>query len=89
MKFINGFLIGLLVVSCASFTYKYYGLNIVDTVEESTLLGPTPAEDLPLIDCKGDSSQKGKCVVMFVDEFERLRTDIIDMEERLKRCEAK
>lgn len=70
--------------SCAAaFPYKYYGI-IPST---STLLAKDPKYDLPLSLCEPDDQIKGKCVVLFVEDFERLLTDYAAMKERLKQCE--
>lgn len=72
-------------MACASaFPYKWYGID----PETSKLLGATPAEDKPLSVCQGDETQKGKCAVILIDEFDRLRNDYIALKERLKKCEG-
>lgn len=72
------------IASCAStFPYKWYGIDPAAGV----LLGKTEKEDLPLTTCQGDEKQKGKCAVILVDEFDRLRNDYIALKERLKKCE--
>jgi len=78
--------IALLVISsCATpeFNYRWYGIDPA----EGKLLGPVESMDLPLTMCQGDEQQKGKCAVLFIDEFDRLRTDYIQMKVRLKDCE--
>ena len=72
--------------SCASsFPHKWYGIDPA----RGLLLGKTEAEDLPLTRCQGDEVQKGKCAVMLIDDFDRMRTDYVTMKERLKACESK
>lgn len=72
------------IVACAAaFPYKWYGLDPVS----GKLLGKTEAEDLPITICSPDSIQKGKCTVMLVDEFDRMRNDFVTLKERLKACE--
>jgi hypothetical protein len=46
-------------------------------------------EDIPLTTCQPDDVQKGKCAVLLIEEFERLRTDYATLKERLKQCEQK
>lgn len=79
-------MLGLLAfIACASaFPYKWYGID----PEAGKILGPVPAEDKPLSVCQGDDLQKGKCAVMLIDEFDRLRNDYIALKERLKKCEG-
>lgn len=72
--------------SCASaFPYKWYGVDPARGI----LLGKTEVEDIPLTTCQPDDVQKGKCAVLLIEEFERLRTDYATLKERLKQCEQK
>jgi hypothetical protein len=88
-------LLAVTLVACAGFNYKYYGLEPVSY--EGKLLGPKEKDDVPFKLCapdpaiEGEPAKKtqGKCVVMFVDEFEKLRFEMVDMKERLKACEGK
>jgi len=73
-----------LMLACSSFKYKYYGI----LPSQGLLLGKQPKDDRPLSVCEPDEAVKGKCVVMFTDEFERVRADIVDLTERLKACES-
>lgn len=74
----------LLLAACASaFPYKWYGIDPGTGV----LLGRTPKEDLPLTTCSPDQAQKGKCAVMLIDEFDRLRNDYVSLKRRLEACE--
>lgn len=84
----KGFAIAIFMLttlgSCAAaFPYKFYGI----VPSTSTLLGPDPKQDLPLSLCEPDDEAKGKCVVLFREEFERLMSDYISTKERLKQCE--
>lgn len=81
----TGILLSIGAMSCAStFPYKYYGI----WPSKGTLLGSDPSKDLPLTLCEPDEVTKGKCVVFFVDDFDRLLADYVSMKERLKRCET-
>lgn len=73
----------LVAASCAAFPYKYYGID----PSASKLLGPTPRDDLPLANCQGVDGQKGKCAVLFIEEFERLMIDYTEIKNQLKACE--
>lgn len=76
------------VLACASFTYKYYGIGPDQAGEmRGTIRGHSDSEDQPLSACMPDAQTGGKCVLLFVDEFERLRADLVDTKERLKACE--
>lgn len=70
--------------SCATpqFSYRWYGID----PNEQKLLGPVESMDRPLSECQGDEQQKGKCAVFFIDEFDRLRNDYIQMQLRLRQC---
>lgn len=82
---VTGVLLTVGAMSCASsFPYKYYGI----WPSKDVLLGSEPKNDLPLTFCEPDDVSKGKCVVFFTDEFDRLLTDYVSTKERLKRCEA-
>jgi len=81
---IAGIALTAAAMSCASsFPYKYYGI----WPSRDTLLAADPKNDLPLNLCEPDDSVKGKCVVLFVDQFDRLLADYISMKERLSKCE--
>jgi hypothetical protein len=73
----------LVAASCAAFPYKYYGID----PSASKLLGPSPRDDLPLANCQGVDGQKGKCAVLFIEEFERLMIDYTEIKNQLKACE--
>ena len=85
--FAFGMLLGMSLSACAAFfPYKYYGIDCKEC--QGTLLGKAPKDDIPLTACKPDAQVKGKCVVLFVDEFERLRADLIEYQKRLEACEV-
>lgn len=86
-QLVGGIGIGFLISACAgvSWNYKYYGMDLVSY--DGTLLGKTPADDLSFHLCQPDDKVKGKCVVMLVDEFERLRMDKAREDEQLKDCQ--
>lgn len=83
-------LLALLLVSCAAFSYRYYGLDVeaVTDADKGKLLGPKPEDDLPLTACKATSDNKAPCVVLTTEEFFKLRRDYNDVVEKLKACEA-
>jgi len=74
------------LASCATpaFNYKWYGIDPA----AGKLLGPDASTDLPLTRCQGDEQQAGKCAVMFIDEFDRLRTDYIQLKVQLRECQS-
>ena len=85
-SFVLGFFLSLLfVMACSSFPYKWYGLDCGDC--DGTMMAKEPKDDLPLTTCKADDQAKGKCAVMTFTEMDRLRSDYIEMAERLKNCE--
>lgn len=95
--FALGLLAGVALTACAGakFSYRWYGLSAERY--EGTLLGPKPENDLHFSVCEPDpepspgaspvATKRGKCVVVLADEFARLRTDYLDLEQRLITCE--
>lgn len=74
-------------MACAtSFPYKWYGLQLPN-YDQGKLLGEDEDDDLPIRVCKPDEQIKGKCVVVLIDEFDRLKSDHVQCRERLKACE--
>lgn len=87
-QFALGLLLGILVVGCAGFGYKYYGIEIPDgCYKDGKLLGPKESDDRPLEVCKPDEQNKGKCTVMLTDEFDRLASDYTSCTIKLKDCQ--
>lgn len=98
-NFTMGLLLGVLLVGCAGaakFGYKYYGLDLPDY--DGKLLGPAEKDDLPFRQCQPDDFvtasdvhdlSKGKCVVLFSDEFFRLKADLMDTRQKLIECQKK
>lgn len=78
-------LLNVLLVGCAAFQYHWYGLEAVSY--DGKLLGPKPENDIPLATCAPDAQNHGKCVVMLVDEFDRLKQDYERMQIELKNCQ--
>jgi len=77
---------GLLLAGCASFSFKYFGLEGV-TYSDGKLLGPKPENDLPFSACAPDATVKHKCVVMFTTEFKAFKTDYEDCKTQLSDCQ--
>lgn len=76
----------MLLIGCAGkWPYKPYGLD-ADSYS-GWLRGPNPENDVALELCKPDIHAKGKCYVIFAEDYHRLRTEYLDMQERLKACE--
>lgn len=76
-----------MLTSCSSFAYKYYGLSGAD-FSRGTLLGDKPENDLPFGRCEPNSTLKNPCVVLFAEEFFKLKLDFTDTQNKLKACEA-
>jgi hypothetical protein len=77
-----GLAIGLTLTACASFSYKYYVLNL----ESGELLGPREEDDLPISVC-AKSAEGYQCVTMKLDEFYRLKANYQKLEKRLEELE--
>ncbi len=86
-QFTIGLILGALLVGCASFNYRYYGLEAVSY--EGKLLGPKPENDIPFSQCKPDDVVKGKCVVMLVDDFFSMKKDYEDTKAQLRACQGR
>lgn len=80
-----GMLLGISLVGCAGFSYRYYGLSA--SSYEGSLLGPEPKDDKPFSLCSPTAQDKSPCVVLFSDEFFKLKQDLLETKERLKSCE--
>lgn len=87
-QFAMGLLLGILLVGCAGFTYRYYGIEMpAECFAQGKLLGPKESDDLPLSRCSPDDTQKGKCAVFLVEELERLIADHGRLKAELKDCQ--
>lgn len=84
--FLCGFVFCLLMVGCAGFSYRFYGLELFDYTH-GTLLGPSAKDDLPFSRCAPDKSSAHKCVIMFTPDFYSFKKDYIDTQNKLKTCE--
>lgn len=85
--FLGGFCFCLLMVGCAGFSYKYYGIDGVD-YSKGMLLGDVPENDLPFNVCEPNATVKHPCVVLKADEFFKLKEDYEQTKQRLKDCEG-
>lgn len=94
-SFILGVLLGVLLVGCTSFGYKYYGISEVDW-ETGKILGPKPADDLPFSACKpleiadpatGQIKLKHQCVIMFSSEFFEMKKEHESLKIKLINCQ--
>lgn len=83
IAFLVLFLIAL--TSCASFAYKYFGIQWADSSSQVILLGPSKKDDKPFTICQ----ETGKCVVMEESEFFKLRRDYEEMKVRLQELERR
>lgn len=83
-----GVLSGCILMGCASFAYRYYGLEGV-RYEEGKLLGPSPKDDLYFSACAPSSQSKHPCVLMFSKEFYAFKQDYEDTKQQLEACQTK
>lgn len=63
-------------------SYVFYGID----PQAGKLLGHTPDKDLPLSRCQADDVSKGKCVVLFTEEYDRLLNDYAFVEQDDESC---
>lgn len=85
-SFLAGLILGVLLVGCTGFTYKYYGMRGMDYAT-GTLLGEKEADDLPFNKCQPTSTSSNPCVVIFAPTFFKLRQDYEDTKIKLAECE--
>lgn len=81
-----GIVLGVLLMGCAGFGYRYYGLEGV-RYSDGKLLGEEEKDDLPFEYCQPTAGNARPCVVMFTDEFFRLKQDLLDTRSKLKDCQ--
>lgn len=75
---------GLILAACAtSFPYKYYGVDLKD----QKLLGPTPADDLPLTTCEQTSVDASPCTALITSSFLDLKKSYKDCQDALSACQ--
>ena len=87
IQFLLGMLFALLMIGCAGFAYRYYGMSGV-FYQNGVLLGPKPSDDLPFERCAPTATSRNPCVVMFANEFFSLKTDYETTKRRLSECES-
>lgn len=88
MPFSMGFTLALLLVGCAGFSYKYYGIQGV-SYDQGTLLGPEQRDDIPFNRCMPSTSNRNPCVIMFAQDFFAFKQDYNDTKLRLQACEER
>lgn len=84
-------ILGIMVIflACAALPYTYYGIAPLEGESlRGTLLAKDPSNDKPLERCQADETDKGKCVVLFTNEFERIITDLETTKQALKDCQS-
>jgi hypothetical protein len=84
--FALGICFAFLLVGCAGFAFKYYGLEAA-SYDNGQLLGPTPEDDIPFKRCEPSATDRHPCVVMFAKEFQALKLDYLDTQQKLKDCQ--
>jgi hypothetical protein len=87
--FFAGLVVGLTPWGCASISFPYHFYNLQPVSYEGSLLGPTPADDLPLSICTPDASSQGKCVVMISEQFFKLKADYLTTKQALVDCQRR
>lgn len=84
--FCIGLIAGFMLLGCAGWAYKFYGMEGV-VYEHGTLLGPKPQYDLPFTKCQPNGESKQPCIVIFSKDFYALKQEFLDLQMRLKECE--
>ena len=75
----------LFLVSCASFSYRFYFLRAASY--DGKVIADKPENDIPFSRCQPSEKDQNPCVVMFREEFYRMKGDFQDMRLRLDACE--
>jgi hypothetical protein len=84
-----GMIFGIAPMGCAAVSWHYYGLDMpAECYEKGSLIGPKPAQDLPLTTCEPDASDKGKCGVLLREELMRLIQDDKQCHIDLQGCQS-
>jgi hypothetical protein len=98
IMFTLGFLAGAsLIYACAGaigyFPYRYYALSLSEDCYEKGMLSGKPGKegwpDLPLNNCKPDSGNLLKCLLMTDSDFYAAKTDFLKCEQDLSNCQKK
>lgn len=80
-------LTGLLLLfglsACASFSYKFYVLNIMSY--DGNIL--RKGETIPFSRCAPNDSDKSPCIVIFREEAYRLKADYESLQIKLDQCQ--
>ena len=79
-----GLVLGFAASSCTTLAFNYQ--SYVIHLEEGTLQGAAPKDDLSLSDCKHDD-QGYHCMAMMIPEFYRLRGDKLKCDLDLTNCQ--
>lgn len=82
-----GSLLSFLLLGCAGFSYRYYGLEGAD-YSRGTLLGKEPADDLSFTICEPTFFVKHPCIVIKASEFYKMKLDYEDTIQKLKECQS-
>jgi hypothetical protein len=84
-QFLLGILMGMGLMACtgATFPYKYYGVDLKD----EKLLGPTPADDLSLLECLPTATDASPCTAMMTSVAMAMKQDYIQTKNDLIACQ--
>lgn len=86
--YVTGMAVGVMLAACAgiSFPYHYYGLSAA-TYANGKLVGPTPADDLDLMQCQPSTQNARPCLVMVSTDFLAMKQDYVDTKNQLIACQ--
>lgn len=78
-------LLGLCLAACAgaTFPYKYYGIDVSDSV----LHGPTAKDDVSFSECLPTATDQSPCTGMMSDIFLAMKQDYLDKSNQLIECQ--
>lgn len=77
----------LSAANCGSFPYRWYVPDTTINFDQGKIKGPKEADDLPFLVCKPNDDNQAPCIVMLIDEFEKLKAERDALLEQLKDCQ--
>ena len=83
-SFIYGFFLALTIIACSSFGYTRFGY---DYEGQRLLHWQDSAKDLPANSCSRGEDGTFKCIVMFSDDFYKLKEDYQRLVDALEECQ--
>lgn len=90
--FAFGCMFAFLMMGCASFSYRYYGMDSNVSYEKGVLTGKEGTEgwpDIPFSFCAPSAATNHPCVIMKSADFFAMKLDYEDLKSKLDECQRK